>query len=212
MGIPAGTVRVALQGHLSTTERFETGFWLAPITVADNAAAQDLSDTIEEAIIGDSTHLDPIAAILGTTSGYDLLKVYCYNGGATAHAIGETPFVKNGTGGTPGPFQACMVASMRTGLAGRSHRGRAYLPANGQGYGTTGFFGSTTYDDVAEGFAGILQTVNDAVTPGRVVVVSQTLTTYADVTSVIVDNRPDIQRRRANKLATSTRAEYPVTV
>lgn len=206
MPIPANSVKVVLQGHLSTTEIFETGFWLKDVPLADDGEASVLAAGMYAGMNSTgATGIGKWQSLLNNVSGFDKITVYGYNGGSTAHVVGTNPAVWAGTGGSLGPFQACMVVTLNTGLAGRRNRGRMYLPANGLSYGSTGFFGSTTYQDAADGAAVIFNEINSSYDSNQVCVVSQTAGVSNLVTEVVCDNRPDIQRRRADKLSTATR-------
>lgn len=73
-----------------------------------------------------------------------------------------------------------------------------YLPACANIMATTGFFSSSTCDDVAGAAVAFFNSVNSEL-DGEVAVISQRLATSTAVTQLQVDNRPDIQRRRADK-------------
>lgn len=109
-----------------------------------------------------------------------------------------TTYAAPGTGAnTPLPYQVAAVVSWRTGVAGKSFRGRSYIAGwNEAGNSATGRIDAavvTDLKDAAENLVAALQAVD---TP--LVIYSRKLDVATPVTSVQVDNRWDIQRRRDN--------------
>jgi len=127
------------------------------------------------------------------------VSVYCYpTGGPTATYVGEyiLPSPYPGGGALHLPNQCSLVLSLRTGLSGRSRRGRMYLPAVGVAMENDGEVASTHLAVITNTWALAFTDWNAASTP-KIVVVSPHLTAYTPVTSVICDSRIDIQRSRA---------------
>lgn len=205
MGLPADVTRVALQGVIGTSEIFETGFWMRGLIVPDNAAANTFCEALSTALLAQTSAMTKVKSIMNNVTRFTKIRSYTYASGFPATAIGEADFAASGTGSTPSPWQMSIVATLRTGLAGRQNRGRMYFPATGIGVGTNGYLSGGIDVDLAPAVAQLLDAANDVETLASVVVVSQTATAAHPVTAVSVDNKPDIQRRRANKLiATST--------
>jgi hypothetical protein len=94
-----------------------------------------------------------------------------------------------------------MVATMLTGQSGRSFRGRMYCPATNLGL-TAGLIASGQVDAVATGLVDAIDAVRTDTT-WRPMVVSITQSVMTEIIQVRVDDKPDIQRRRANKLVPS---------
>jgi hypothetical protein len=120
---------------------------------------------------------------------------------------------KAGTNGGYGPASQCVVCSLRTGLTGRSGRGRVYLPASGALPGGASKYGysSSAVTGLATQFAQHLHDVDAITSPayftGYVpVVASLHLAAANAVASVKVDTRPDSQehRERHQTYATAT--------
>lgn len=115
----------------------------------------------------------------------------------------------SGTAGTSAgielPAQTALVVSLKTGLAGRSYRGRTYVG----GFTTTAISDDGTYDrpsgavmvQLGQAFGDLASNLNGDGTP--LVVASRSLGTSEEVTEILVDNKWDTQRRRANKISTS---------
>jgi hypothetical protein len=99
-----------------------------------------------------------------------------------------------------------MVLTKQTAQAGRSYRGRAYLPAIGATLTNLNYFATADITAVAALTATMLTDFNnDTVGTGSItaIVATQLLGTPGAVNAIRVDNEPDIQRRRADKIAPS---------
>lgn len=203
-GIPAGVSKVVVHATTdSSAEIAEWGFWIG-YTPTSPTNANDSAAAIASAF---QAHYGAIKALMSTDSTYDEIRLYGYpTGGPTATYVGAAPVTGGaGSGSGSGPLQQAMVMTLRTGLAGRSHRGRMYLPAFGLNL-SGHIFASTPTSDAVEAVAAFLSAVNDAFPGGPVCVVSQTLSTATAVTSVDADYRADVQRRRANRQPTGGRS------
>lgn len=211
MAIPVQAARIGLHGVLPTGETFETGFWLAENTVSSQAAATAEAEAI--AALFTTTSVPNLYSMLGTDSSWAGVRTYHYpNGGPNATYAGEADFaVQPGTGTLSDmPLQSCTVVSLRTGVIGRSNRGRMYLPH----VNTTlvvNQISSANAIAIADQVADFLSAVNaSASVSGTVSVVSPLTTSSRPVTEVIVDTRIDIQRRRAAQQAVSSSASADV--
>lgn len=110
--------------------------------------------------------------------------------------------------------QVCIVASLRTNQAGRSYRGRLYVPYRALRIESTGLV-EPQGQQVAANFAnGMKNTVLSACAAVGItaswVVWSPTLKVGTPITSILVGNQCDTQRRR-NKNRDETYTSYPVT-
>lgn len=98
--------------------------------------------------------------------------------------------------GNPEAANVAACISLRTGLSGRSHRGRVFLGPLGQSMLAGSFF--------TNGFLLILQTFADRLLVGQVTggrtytpaVASRRLAALTDIVSYVIDNKADSQRRR----------------
>ena len=104
------------------------------------------------------------------------------------------------------PYQCSVVLSWRTDAAtrGRASKGRIYSPSpTVETAGTTGLFSAASAQGMATSAALLLNTL-DAGFGGtgtiRPHIMSAVDGSYNEINSVIVDNRVDIQRRRAEKV------------
>lgn len=202
MANPAESTRVVLIGHLGTGEVFDTSFALIGSAPINDAAATALADIIQAAITT-STFDTAIAGCLSTDSGLDKVRVYGYpTGGTVATAVGEkalaTPVA--GTSSFSGILQQSLVVTLLTAQSSRRSRGRMYLPA--QGLGLAGHQWSVSQvTTVVNGLKSLFDNLNANGAIGDVSVISNVGTTSNLVTALRADTKPDIQRRRANKLA-----------
>ena len=119
-----------------------------------------------------------------------------------------------GTGTPTKPFQTSLVSSLLTGRPGRSYRGRLYWPALAAAISTSTLrVTNPSIAGAAAASAEFLTQIAGAVPAPfatRLVVVSDKLSVATPVTSVVVGDVLDVQRRRRDTLqeASATQA-YP---
>jgi hypothetical protein len=200
MPIPANVARCSIVGHLPQGEQFNTSFWLAGTAVESSAQANVIAAEIADDFGAIASN--PFTAMLATGAGYDEVRTYFYpTGGPAATYIGAAPI--SGEQGSVSssllPLQSCFVGTLRTGLAGRRHRGRMYFPAIAFGlvaHQATAAWAQT----LSSALGGFLTAVNqNAAIAGQVAVLSQVAGETQLVTSVEFDTKVDIQRRHANR-------------
>lgn len=216
MAIPAGVTKVVYGGTLDRGEVWECGFWVFG-ALPQNAAEANANAQLWFAQLSAD---DPSGAvrITLTTIGSNTTvllytRVYVYPaGGPRAAYVGEhigTPLAGNSSRLLP--LQSAVVVSERTGLSGRSNRGRMYLPAANIGAGGNGQLSTAQAQTVADGWATCFSDWNASGDNGTVVVVSPTHGTHEPVSQIIVDTRLDVQRRRANQEQIVGRGSAAVT-
>lgn len=206
MSIPAGLIKCVIYGNVGGTDIWETGFWVSGALVSSQA---DL-DTLAAAIEGQIFISGWRTVLLGNLTSNDRLlgmRAYYYNGGPTALYVSDVPDSRVGSGAGNLPYQTSMVVTTLTGAAGRTARGRMYLPAHGAGFvGSTPYWDGTLVSLMSSSVAAFFTGVN-TLAGGLLstVVLSQTRSSTRPIVDVRVDNKPDTQRRRANKqLATQS--------
>jgi hypothetical protein len=195
MAIPAGFSRLVLHG-LAGGDIFETGVW-----VRGAAGTQDAAQTLANNAwnLWLTTGLTGMAGLMSGDSSYTGLRAYCYpGGGPKAQFIAEAvASPAPGQGANHLPLQVALVVTLLTGAAGRSSRGRMYLPADGGTCGPDHQANDSTVDDACTAVAGWLTGLGGGnQTP---VVLSTTNGTARDITQTRCDSKYDVQRRRANK-------------
>jgi len=204
--------RISLEGHLAAGEIFATTFWCGG---AGSSDAQTVANLIVTALgtngTGVTTMLARIKDLLGTADGWDRVRVYKYASGSNLATSSAIASISNGTGtgGRAGPFQQALVVTLQTAGAGRSRRGRMYMPYAG-GATTSGFAVSTTVDKACTAIGDLFGYIknNPVAGLGVPVVWSATHDYSSPVTALRCDSKIDIQRRRAVKIAADYSKSY----
>jgi len=198
---PAFLARFVLVGSMPGGEEWASGLWwtvnAAPVNGPDFQSFVDEYATTAHGSTGWFRGQNVAAATWTGVKGY----YHAGNPGAPAVFAGENVFGSPITGTGSGQEQAnqtALVASMLTGQSGRSFRGRMYVPATDLGI-SGGVVASGQVDAVAAGLVDLIDAVRTATT-WRPMVVSVTKDVMTEIIQVRVDNKPDTQRRRANKL------------
>lgn len=104
------------------------------------------------------------------------------------------------------PTQCAAVHSLHTNAAGRSNRGRLYVPVTGALLSSGPVLGTSNVDAMASSMSTLLHAINIsslAASAPQVIVRGSSVLSGYPVTSLSVDNEVDIQRRRADKLFAS---------
>jgi hypothetical protein len=211
--IPNDVTRVSIIGTGPASEVFDTSFWLvgdAPLNaVGANLIATAVRDAWQaNAAASWKSWLSPLQR-------YTEVRVYGYRtGGPNASAIGTAAIVGgDGTGAFRNPVQTCVVAGLRTLFAGRRARGRMYLPATGRQLAPDALWTLAEVTALANATGAFFSALNANAAAWTVGIVSQVgAGSVQAVTSVVVDNKPDIQRRRANKFASTAQFTAAVAV
>lgn len=209
----ADHVLLQFGGDIGTTEIWSMGIRLASSIAPDGLVAHgeswlpDLAEDVEAFVERTSSHL---------SSDIKLRYVKC-------NAIGPDGLYKDqentnvvffdqdppqGPDGRQLPNQiACVVTLETAAQRGRASKGRLYVPALSAAIdGATGFFNGSHANDVMNSVRTLLQDINN--TPGADIG-SPEVHVYSNlgdpgphrlVTHVSCDQRPDVQRRRANQL------------
>jgi len=203
-GLPGVQVKCVVSGTMADgVQDMSFGFWLH-VSDADfitQATLNDITSDVETAV----------AAFLGTSSVAkfytaidEFTKVTCYSyndGSVSADLVSELLFGSPlaGSGTANHPKETCLVVSLRSLTPGRSGRGRFYLPATGIAMDATGQTSSSTDID---NLASAAKTMFDALIANdyEPVVASFTKSAAYPVATIVVDNRPDTQRRRTDKI------------
>lgn len=96
------------------------------------------------------------------------------------------------------PHQVALVTTLKTAYAGRSYRGRVYLPAFTENFQTSGFWTAGHVTNVQGAFNTLLGLIGSSGSSNdyRLVVWSKKLNTSTNVTLAIARNNPAVIRRR----------------
>lgn len=144
--------------------------------------------------------LTPFAAQQADTFRWDVINLLTVNTTPKRSEEYTVGFPISGAlaGGFELPHQIALVTTIKTAYAGRSYRGRCYLPAMAEGNSTNGMFTTGATTPVNSAWTTFLSHVGSAGsdTNWRFVVWSSKLNTANNVTSVVVRSNPGVIRRR----------------
>jgi hypothetical protein len=209
MAIPANTLRMSFIGKIGLTDVWNCSVWIRP--TGDATAPTNAADTAAllatfTGVSGWSSFRTALLTNMRPIDTIDEYALYSYpTGGTTAAAVAIQADGAVGTGTTTtNPPQICQVMTLQTGVAGRSHRGRIYWPATALAVNTANEQFSGTLSSTRSGFAGWVLGLAGLTHGWAPYVVSQTNTSSLPVLSVKVDTKPDVQRRRVNKMVPAT--------
>lgn len=211
MAIPANCYRVVLSGAMPGGEIWSTGFWVFGAVPGNNSEA-NVAAELWYSVLNSSDASGSMRIIMAAYARSNVVwqktTVYCYpSGGPSAAYIGEANHnVAGGSSNALLPNQASVVLSLRTGSAGRRNRGRMYLPLNGLALGTDAQIPAAACDAITATWKALFDDWNGSGDNGVISVVSSTATQHRAVSSLIVDSRIDIQRRRAASQAIAYRS------
>lgn len=200
MAIPDGATKLVVSGTLAGgTEKFAFSIWHSGYPDPHGGSPIDLDLLDADAVW--LAFINNLAVLMTTGDAITQYDAYWYSGGvATSH--GQKIVAHAGTGASTGaPCQISTVLTLRTALATRRGRGRLYLPTrNIITSGATGHLSSAAnVNTVCDKFRDYCNEVETGGTV-HVVVCSQTGGFMTPVRSISVDDIPDTQRRRRNKL------------
>lgn len=212
MTIPAGTLRCSLRGTLPQGEQFNTSFWLAESPVDTAAETEGVAAAIAAA--WNTSGGTAVAGTFSTGTVVNEVRVYAYpTGGPVATFISARPVTTGVGAGTTNllPLQTCLVVSLLSAFAGRTKRGRMYIPLTSAAL-VNHQTNSTIPNQIAGGIKGFFDLINaQAGSLGRVSIVSQKAAgSSVPVTSLKIDSRCDIQRRHANRQVPTT--TFPINL
>lgn len=212
MSRPANCVHVVYSGIVGS-EIFAVGHWLGSATAANQATADFLSNELKN--LFQSNVLSSAKALVGSDTVFQKVTTYEYSGGVNTAAWQSTAAIASGTGTSVGsslPLQTSLVVSLRTATPGRSGRGRMYFPCTAFNLSSHLVVNSGVLA-LANAVAAYFSAINASATiPNAVAaVVSDARSSIYPITSVLVDDKPDTQRRRANRLVAANRNTAVVT-
>ena len=201
MAIPNGSTRISFVGTAPGGEIWDTSLWWTGLPIASAADANTFADAITQMWVpGD---YGGISSLWASDTHLTEIRLYHYAaGGSSATYIGVSvfPTAIAGVGSTQHPLQVACCVTLQTALAGRSHRGRMYWPANGVAV-TAHQMNEATTEGVSETMATLLGDLSDTLAAGYAIVMSNALSASTQLTAVRADSRLDVQRRRANRSA-----------
>lgn len=198
MAFPGNVAKIVFSGALPGGERWAVGLYHSKLD--ESVTAQAWADTIAAGTgaTWPAKLKTAFASLCGTGTNLNRVNTYFYATGRQAVDTGQATMTGyTGSGSVnSGANQLCLVSTLRTASATRTGRGRMYWPCNQVTAVGNGLVDSTRQQQLADAVADLCAEVN-------ALVVSETATISRLVTSVTVDNVPDIQRSRAQQLSRS---------
>lgn len=203
--------RVVITGTSVGSEIWQTGFYIAdtapPATQAD---LQSLLNSIGTAL---DTWWTAVKAHCYTSFAYTGASMYQYVAPSTSaqfQARRDVTPVAGTLASAGSPIDSCCVVSLRSSVPGRRGRNRMYVPFM-DGVPTPGACWSATQTGLIGTATKALMTAVSGSSAAVPIVVSRTGNVYNPLASLVTDNKPDVQRRRENKvLPTGTQVlAYP---
>lgn len=219
-GVDVDCIKVVPFGTIDTDQDWSTGWFFKveglstpPTTAQINTALGALEDDLE-------TWWNDVKIVCNSHCVFLGSRGYWYpSGSKVSTVVGEhlAAGAIPGTSAASTPTQTSVVASMKTGISGRSARGRSYLPANGLPLDVTNQISNGNVHTLSLAYSHVLADLSldlasslasSGVAP--VVYSAKTGGTH-QIISVTVDSRPDVQRRRADKIIANYAENNPVT-
>lgn len=193
--------RVVIKGTSIGAEQWQTGFWTVAGTPPTTQAQLSTDCSAIAAFV--STWWTAVKA--GVYNSFSLTEVDMYqyvSPSVTASLQAQTILsAVAGTLAAAGPSidQAC-VCSVRSSTPGRSGRNRLYVPCHTAVSNVNGCFSSAINNTIGTATKALFTSVAGYSTYVPVVL-SRTKNQWYQPTGFNTDNKPDVQRRRENRLA-----------
>jgi hypothetical protein len=160
----------------------------------DDTSCADLVDLLGQALL--DNNVDG-----GLSAGINIPIWTVQNFDDTTRADIDVPSdFQGGEAGQPLPFNVAAVVSLRTPLAGRSHRGRAYWFGYTEASSNGIVFDPTSQAALAAAYAQFVDDLDSFTWPGELVVMSMKLATASLVSSIIVEPDWATMRKRESRL------------
>jgi hypothetical protein len=211
MTIPGNVIRFVFSANNLGGEVINTGWWAFLNTAAPTQT--DINTLTSDAAGVWNTFSLAMEPYFYTGVSWKQVQSYYYDGGSNNAALQGVANLTANAGtqaGTGTPIDTCVVASLRTGFPGRDKRGRMYLPYHKAVLNATGQMSSTDAGLIVAACGNMFNSWSSA-HPGWAAVVSRTSSSSRAITQVLVDTKPDVQRRRENKLVATATQSVTVT-
>jgi hypothetical protein len=192
-----------IKGTGPGSEIWQTGFWTSAVTPPGTQAQLQTDCNAIAAFV--TTWWTAIKVSIYSSYALTEVDMYQYVAPSTVASLqAQTVLTASpGTNATPGsPIDTCVVVSLRSAVPGRSNRGRMYLPYHSTAAVATGLFVNSNTDNYGTATKALMTSVAGYASYVPVVV-SRTHSTWQPLAAIDTDNKPDVQRRRENRLLPS---------
>lgn len=210
MAVPANAVKCVVSGTLAGAEVFAHSQWFDGTGIVGDDVKMDALSGVITSAIQNNLLVSGFLGLFPSTTHWTQDTEYFYGGGGELvyTAINTINGKAGDVVGSPLPNQNAVVVSLRTDRAGRSYRGRSYLPGIGAGaMQTTGQMSAAQATTIVNAYADFLQAVKDSADGAPPIVCSPTRGAMTPLSYVQVDTRLDTQRSRATRQA-ATATEF----
>lgn len=200
--LPSGGIRLVTSGTLTSGEVFAHSQGFFPqVTPVDQAFMTAFAENAWSAFKTSFLTLT-VAALFPTTVTWNKCRAYLIGAGGRTSLVGEsTSASKAGTHSSSTlPNQCAVCLTLQTGVPGRAHRGRTYLPPPAVGIVAGGQLSLANATSIAQQYMAWLQAIADsATTPAVGSILSSSLSAVEQMGTVRCDTVIDTQRRRRDK-------------
>lgn len=206
--------RLTISGRLGNVEDWSTTMNFATAEGTVLAGSETLTEWCEAIALGLEGALGgALLTMLSTVGDVRTITAYQYGESGPAIAVGEALVTDlSGSGTLKCPFQTSIVIGGRASQIGARYRSRNYWPAIGGTVSTVGKFSTITgATGVAQRWAETMEFIGGALGGGISLlphIYSPTYDLLTPVSSYVVDDVPDIQRRRVDALV-GTQEQVP---
>lgn len=220
-GVGTDALKFVHSGLIGPDQSWSVSTWCSVLLAGGSWGPSQLN-FVAEAVGGFfETYLNAVKNNWTPQTSYRETRAYFYADGSDSSSIigswtPSTPVV-GASSDSPSPVTTSMVMSLRSDVPGRSGRGRFYIPYTDGGIIASGHFAEGNIDTVGAACVTYLEAINNADWSGEsvasqaVVVASFSKTTTHAITHVVVDDIPDNQSRRKDKLGSITSYAGAVT-
>lgn len=202
------SIRVVLSGTLYGGEVFAHGFSFDGTAINGNSVKEDAFAGASLGYLTSALLTATHRAYYNTTTTWTKQRCYFYSGSGVLTRTTEDAISFAGTAAAGClPTQLAVVASLRTGIAGRANRGRTYLPNPATpaiASGVVPQLSATATAAIANAVRNYVSGLGHDVNGGPAVVASLSQGAMIPISNVTVDSRIDVQRSRAQKIVATT--------
>lgn len=216
MGFPAGDYLNVRLGGAVPFDTWSIGFWYHVTGQSTVPTPSQMDGAANAALAGFNTIVwsdptSPLKAKVNAATNLSTCKVYYYRDGVLVAGGSNTITAVPGTGASGAPSYIARCVTVLTQTPGKSHRGRFYLPWNGEV-----LTGNTENWPSAQGILDRLAFRQNSSTGTQSTgfffggseqadygVMSQTHALFTSATSYRMNSKPDTQRGRQDKAPTN---------
>lgn len=192
--------KVVIKGTGPGSEIWQTGFTTAAITPPTTQAALQTDCNAISAFV--TTFWNSIKATIFSCYSLTEVDMYQYIWPATKAQFQAQTILTPNAGSlvaAGSPIDTALVVSIRSAVPGRSGRGRMYLPYHSTCANASGLVTGTPYNTYGTAVKTLFTSVA-GYSSYAPIVPSRTHGTWQPPSSIVTDNKPDVQRRRENRL------------